>query len=386
MSVDNIVGKVVELLKNDMGKVVDAIQKEINDMGYANIIVTGKTGVGKSTLINSVFREKFADTGVGAPVTDKIREYTKEGVPLRVYDTVGLELGKDNQKQVSDGINSIIKTALNSGDVSRHIHCIWYCVNVNSNRFESAEELFVEQLAKENVHTDVPVIVVLTLAHNKTLSAQMKSYIDEKNLNIKGIFTVLAEDYHDEDFCRKAYGGEELIEFTHNILPESAKKAFTNAQSVSLKLKRDKAHAIIAATTATSFGVGFIPIPFADAALLVPAQITMLASISAVYGISLDRSTMTTVVASLLGTTGVTVAGKSIAANLIKFIPGAGSALGGMISGTTAAVLTTALGKTYSIVMEKLVTGEITEKDIKNRNFMKSMRKIFKKEAAQSDS
>jgi len=384
MPVDKIATKVMELLKKDAGMVMEAIKKEINEMGHVNIIVSGKTGVGKSTLINSVFREKLADTGIGAPVTEKIRLYTKDDFPLRVYDTVGLELGTDNQRQVSDGINSIIKKALSSGDTDQHIHCIWYCVNVNSHRFEPVEEAFVERLAKDNVHTNVPVIIVLTLAHNKLVSQELRSYINERNMNVKGVFVVLADDYHDEDFVRKAYGGEELVEFTYSILPESAQKAFVNAQSASIKLKRDRANAIIAATTATCFGIGFVPIPFADAAALVPAQIGMIASITAVYGLSLDRSMMTAIISSLLGTSGATFIGRAIVANLIKLIPGVGTALGGVISGATAAALTTALGRTYVIIMEKLSSGEISEKDISSRKFMKSMRKIFKQEAAKS--
>lgn len=34
---------------------IDAIAKKINNLNTLNIIVAGKTGVGKSTLINAVF-------------------------------------------------------------------------------------------------------------------------------------------------------------------------------------------------------------------------------------------------------------------------------------------------------------------------------------------
>ena len=35
----------------------------------------------------------MAETGVGKPVTDKIRKYEKPDFPLAIYDTPGLELG-----------------------------------------------------------------------------------------------------------------------------------------------------------------------------------------------------------------------------------------------------------------------------------------------------
>lgn len=44
---------------------INAIAEKIKNLNTLNIIVAGKTGVGKSTLINSVFKEKLADTGMG---------------------------------------------------------------------------------------------------------------------------------------------------------------------------------------------------------------------------------------------------------------------------------------------------------------------------------
>lgn len=48
----------------------DNIDNEYQKFTTLNIVVAGKTGVGKSTLINSVFSEKVAKTGYGDPVTE----------------------------------------------------------------------------------------------------------------------------------------------------------------------------------------------------------------------------------------------------------------------------------------------------------------------------
>src|SRR3954470_20401776 len=50
----------------------------------ANIVVVGNAGVGKSTLINALFRERVADVGVGRPVPDTIRRYDVPGLPIRI--------------------------------------------------------------------------------------------------------------------------------------------------------------------------------------------------------------------------------------------------------------------------------------------------------------
>ena len=66
-----------------------AIKDKVESLTTLNIIVAGKTGVGKSTLINSVFREELAETGMGRPVTTHMRRITKKDFPLVVYDTKG---------------------------------------------------------------------------------------------------------------------------------------------------------------------------------------------------------------------------------------------------------------------------------------------------------
>ena len=74
---------------NDSEELFDLMKEAFNTV---TILTAGKTGVGKSTLINTVFRESLAETGVGKPVTAHLNYYKKESVPIALYDTQGLEL------------------------------------------------------------------------------------------------------------------------------------------------------------------------------------------------------------------------------------------------------------------------------------------------------
>lgn len=146
---------------------IDAIAEKIKNLNTLNIIVAGKTGVGKSTLINAVFRDKLAETGMGKPVTDHMRKISKKGIPLAIYDTKGFELGRDVQQQVKQEVMETISKGLATQDINKAIHCIWYCINTASNRVEPEEIEWLKELSKENQITQVPIIVVLTQSFSK---------------------------------------------------------------------------------------------------------------------------------------------------------------------------------------------------------------------------
>ena len=346
---------------------LNAVNQKIRNLKHLNIAVVGKTGVGKSTLINSVFRENLAETGIGRPVTTEIRKISKPGYPLSIYDTPGFELGQDKQKQIRTELLSEIKKGIRSGNVDKAVHCIWYCVNAASSRIEPEEVRWLKEFSEENRITQVPVVVVLTQSCFRKRAAALKTEIEKYNLDIIGIVPVLAQDVNfDEDYTCKAYGLETLIEMMGDCLPEELQDTLQNVQIVSLKAKKKRAHAIVAGSVTAAFGEGFVPIPLADSAMLIPTQVAMIASVTAVFGMNISKSILTGFVSSVLGAGGATVVGKTIAGNLLKLVPGAGTAVGGTISAVTAGLITTALGEAYISLMSKLYTGEISKERLDN--------------------
>lgn len=93
--------------------------------------------------------------------------------------------------------------------------------------------------------------------------------------------------------------------------------------------------AAAAATTAAS------PIPFSDAALLIPIQITMITGLYKANGANISREV---VEGALKNATIVSGFGKSLAGNLLKFIPGVGTIAGGTLNAGVAISFTEALG------------------------------------------
>lgn len=373
-------------MQMDTDKMAQELLRTINDkiknLTTLNIAVIGKSGVGKSTLINALFRGEFAKTGLGRPITQEIRKLEKKDYPLAIYDTPGFELGQDQQEKVKKELLEIIEKGLVSKDINQALHCIWYCVNVGANRtFDPSELAWLKKFTESNQKNKVPIIVVLTQGIPKKKANEMKQLIEKENLDIVKVVPLLAEDMDfDEEYVAKAYGLDQLIEVMTEVLPDELQTTLQNLQIASLASKRKAAQGAIATAVAASFGESFLPIPFADAALLIPIQVGMIASITVIFGMEVNKSILTGFVSSTVGSAGATVLGRTIVGNLMKLIPGVGTGVGGMISGGTASLITTALGLAYIQIMEMIYKGEMSKKDLQTKAGQKMMHQLFKEQ------
>lgn len=360
---------------------IQAIAEKIKNLNTLNIIVAGKTGVGKSTLINAVFKEKMAETGLGKPVTDHLQHIWKKGIPLTIYDTRGFELGKEVQQKVKQEVIETINNGLATKDINRAIHCIWYCINTASNRIEPEEVQWLRELAQENKVTQVPIIIVLTQSFSKKNAQAMRQILLDENLDVVQIVPVLAEDYEiDDEYIAKSYGLDVLIQIMGQALPDELMDTLQHVQIASLAEKKRYAQAAIATATAAAAGAGAVPIPFSDCALLIPTQLTMIVSITVIFGFDVNKSILTAFLSATLGTGGATLLGRTVVANIVKLIPGIGSVAGGVISAGTAGVITAALGEAYIGIMTLVFNGEMNIEDLGTQKGKDQMAQLFKKE------
>lgn len=360
---------------------INAIAEKIKNLNTLNIIVAGKTGVGKSTLINSVFKEKFADTGMGKPVTSHMREITKKGVPLAIYDTRGFELGKEVQTEVKQEVLDTISKGLATQDINKAIHCIWYCINTASNRIEPEEIEWLRELSMENQSTQIPIIVVLTQSFSKKKAQEMRQVLLNENLDIIQVIPVLAEDYEIEDLgVAKAYGLDVLIKVMGEALPDELMDTLHHVQIACLEEKKRRAQTAVKTASVAATSAGAAPIPFSDCALLIPTQVAMITSITVIFGFDVNKSIITALLSSSIGAGGATLLGKTVVTNLLKFIPGAGTVVGGAISAGTAGIITVALGEAYIGIMELVFKGDMSIDDLGSKKGKETMSTLFKEQ------
>lgn len=328
--------------------VQSAIEKALSERGFVNVLVVGKTGTGKSTLVNTVFNDRIAETGQGRPITQHMRRYTKEGSPVSIYDTKGLEVA--DYMGILDDLKAKVREINRSERSEDHVHVAWLCVAEGARRVEDAEL----ELAKILDELSVPVVVAITTA----VSDQgFRAKVRDAFHSASNVVRVNSEPFvMDEGVVASVKGVDVLVDATMEVVPKGQKNAFAAAQRIKVDHKATRSHVAVASAAALAMGAGATPIPFSDAVAIVPIQIGMIASISTIFGLNVSTGFLTTLVTSSLGATGGTLAGRALVGGLLKLIPGAGSVVGGAISATIAGSLTTALGEAYIAVLKRLVT------------------------------
>lgn len=172
-----------------------------------NVLILGKTGVGKTSLFNYIFGTDLMKTGAGRPVTGMgLFEETivlNPGLTLHLYDSWGLEADK------SESWKALIQETLdqhNVREINEWFHTIIYCLSAKSARVETFDLEMIRALAKDGN----PVMVVLThcdVINVKTAIEEMRKVLVEKaNIRSQDIVEV-------SNHAKKLLGGKKTAAF-----------------------------------------------------------------------------------------------------------------------------------------------------------------------------
>ena len=189
-----------------------------NDEIRINCLVLGKSGVGKSSLLNYLFDRKVAETGAGRPVTQR-----KEGSTVGIYEFDPIDKGEyklcifeswgieaDKSKDWLDLIHQKVDETDRELKINSWFHCVVYCISAKGARLEEFE---VEDILKTLQEKGIGLVFALTKSDMATAD-EIEGLKDEIRKNF-GSDSLISEICSEKKRLRsgqitEAYGKETL--------------------------------------------------------------------------------------------------------------------------------------------------------------------------------
>lgn len=136
-------------------------------MSKINVLILGKSGSGKSSLLNFLWGDNVAKAAAGRPVTPKEGDgkcgiypfdpITRSGIEIVIYDSWGMEADKaDEWRQL---IEEQMEDRESSGNVEDWFHSIIYCISAKGARIEEFE---IESIIRPLIKKGNSVVFALT--------------------------------------------------------------------------------------------------------------------------------------------------------------------------------------------------------------------------------
>jgi uncharacterized protein (DUF697 family) len=265
-----------------------------------------------------------------------------------VIDSEGYELA--NPDEFKKMLDQFIEQNFIVAD--KQIHICWYCISISSARVLPYDIDNIEYLTKQK---RIPTCVVFTQCDNDTPEGSIAKTLAEVVGKSFGRHVPCFQVSNDPEI-NKELDIDKLINWSiTNLNDDNLKAGFIIAQKADLNKKEEKANDRIKYYAAGAAAIGASPIPMSDAVLLTALQVQMASDIFSVYGLN---AKIGDTLKNIVGGRVVSMLGKSVAGNLLKFIPGFGTIAGAAINAGVASTITYALGYALVQITKKAIEAE----------------------------
>ena len=352
-----------------------------NYIATFNIMIAGRPGVGKSTLINILLGEKKCREGAGRTKTSKIVKYIHKDYPLALYDTPGFDSEKE-EAMVTKLIKEYNEDLVNGRN---QIHAMFFLINSESSRtFVGKDANFIMKIKSLNI----PIYFLLTRCQTKKKGDEFKDIL---KISLKQIFKdtsfmdntriypvqLIPEGDENSEIKIEPFGLGEVLHGLHDdfwddrinlnffdgvknddekrikeIISKSRFFKFIQTIDDVVIYSKSMSKKIIGSYCLLAGAIGASPLPIADWFLLTPIQVSMVMAIAGAFGRFKNKEDALSIVKSM----GVNLAVSGVArgvASGVKAIPGIGTIIGVVLDVTFSSSATLAMGYSCMKIFEK---------------------------------
>ncbi len=323
------------------------IKEMILENRAPRIMVVGRRGAGKSSLINAIFNDQVASVGSVLSETGKAHwhNFKNNKGTIRILDTRGLG---DRTKPESSNFETAIEEIKNEIAKECPDALLFLCKakEVDAHITEDLRNVLTVKAFVQAKHSyPLPLIAAVTQVDEldpKRIDAPFEN--DQKQANIasavKAINDACISDgveamktipvcaYAEYDNGHMTYNSywniDMLVEFLVEMLPNSAQIQLARISSFR-KIQAKFSRVLVGSTATVCAGIAAIPIPIADIIPITAAQIGMIMGIGYIAGREMSKESAKEFLVALGVNVGTGFVLREAARALIKFVfPGIG--------------------------------------------------------------